>query len=682
MSSKAAPPDHMQEFPDGAAVEYYSSSHGGWVPAKVQGFNVEKNYYELDIQPMAFLNKVRAPTAQTPFAQGHEGTHEGGGKRRTVQPHAQVTSDKGAQNLLMPSQDAAQAERPAAPHKMVRPCDQCKCGFPPSDLLTTPCQHVFCTPCMQGHVLNLDYLRVRVGCPQCRIAIPTLMVRQIVGDRVFAEGQAKMEREDEELARRMHEDLEAERQVAAPAQAHRVPDLSPGQRAPDDLRRNPEPRPKQRAREDNRANAVATNPFAGFFVRDGKEVKEPRTPARPQGDNKEPRRHERTPAAIPAPPREVVGGVPCPTIEESTWRPCGLCDARLPVEQLLGPDCEHAFCPPCIEEHVLRNDFVREPVLCPVKGCTTALTSLQVQHAVGKKAYADRRIAADEEAVRALQQEFEREERSADAKRHVFQCPVCLFDGSLDEAIEFDCSHKLCSTCFSSYLESKIMEAQVSAEELVCPIPGCKTEITVAQVQGATADGPLWEKFLYFRMNQWVPESGERIIECPTPDCSKFVVPRDQDFVQCPVCKKEWCSKCGGDKHDKVTCEEYKRWKGDNENADQNFEALMAEQMWRRCPHCGMPSERESGCNFMQCRSPICQKKRYWCYVCGLKLAKEDHYSHYQRGPYEDECKTPLDKRIELKRPVGAVVTPAADEEGVLGVLRGWLGGVGVPLAG
>merc|ERR1719386_550802 len=95
----------------------------------------------------------------------------------------------------------------------------------------------------------------------------------------------------------------------------------------------------------------------------------------------------------------------------------------------------------------------------------------------------------------------------------------------------------------------------------------------------------------------------------------------------------------------------------------------MAAEQWRRCPACSAPSERESGCNFMQCRSEICRKRTYWCYVCGLQLKKEDHYSHYPRGPYEDECHTPEKDRL----PAGAGLAPQPLVNGAVAAAAGAL---------
>lgn len=58
----------------------------------------------------------------------------------------------------------------------------------------------------------------------------------------------------------------------------------------------------------------------------------------------------------------------------------------------------------------------------------------------------------------------------------------------------------------------------------------------------------------------------------------------------------------------------------------------------RRCPTCLIPIEKESGCNFMTCRSVQCNGKSYFCFICGEVLKSGDHFKHFPKGPYEGVC--------------------------------------------
>ena len=50
---------------------------------------------------------------------------------------------------------------------------------------------------------------------------------------------------------------------------------------------------------------------------------------------------------------------------------------------------------------------------------------------------------------------------------------------------------------------------------------------------------------------------------------------------------------------------------------DPVFE-LIRKQFWNRCPKCGAPIEKTSGCNHMTCRC-----KNEFCYYCGKNYAEQ-----------------------------------------------------------
>lgn len=567
-----------------------------------------------------------------------------------------------------------------------RPCGLCHSRLPVDDLLGPDCDHLFCAPCLRAHVLAADFLRKRVNCPACDMQMTPPQISHAVGADLYAQKQAEMALQDEELARKMAEEMEAlERaQVAQEAAAGQnvgggVVGAAAGA-APLD------------------PSAV---PAAASGGGDGGHGARERTFAPPAragaaaeaGGAGSHGRHFLAAALNPAAAPMVLaaqgaGGAPAARPKARAMprlgRTCGLCGSA--TEELMGPPaCQHRFCTPCLRGHTVAIDFAHRPVLCPASGCSAELPVLQVQQLVGEELYALRQSEADAQAARALQERFTREAEQAQAQNE-FQCPLCLDHSRRDEAIELDCDHKFCAPCFRAYLESKIQDAQVAEDELICPIPDCRKGITVLQVEGAVTGTPLWDKFLQFRARLWRPASADgAIVDCPTPGCGQFVVPPDAEFVQCPVCNRDFCPRCGSETHPGVTCQAFKAWRADNANVDQHFEELMAQERWRRCPKCGAPSERESGCNFMQCRSETCRKRTYWCYVCGKELAKEDHYTHFPKGPYEDECHTPEAERLWGPPPeqtwsrsaAGAAVAVgqagAAAVAAVGGAVRGWL---------
>merc|ERR1712216_501942 len=192
------------------------------------------------------------------------------------------------------------------------------------------------------------------------------------------------------------------------------------------------------------------------------------------------------------------------------------------------------------------------------------------EYCVGEAAYKEARameqkaqMERDEEMVREMQREIEEAERAEVQKRAQFTCPLCFDEAHFDDGIALDCDHRLCVECFKNYLTSRISEAQVADDELICPIPKCETQITVTQIEGATKGDSLWDKFLQFRMNLWRPPTAEgSIIECANNSCEcRFVASKTLKKVECPMCKTAFCPGCGEEPHEENTCEEYAEWK-------------------------------------------------------------------------------------------------------------------------
>jgi len=256
----------------------------------------------------------------------------------------------------------------------------------------------------------------------------------------------------------------------------------------------------------------------------------------------------------------------------------------------------------------------------------------------------------DEECARRLQVEYDREAEEK-AARARFKCPLCLETASFDESVELDCLHRVCRDCLSGYVEVKIREKRLAADELCCPMPACGAEITVPQVEGLTRGTPQWERFLAGRAELWRPgeHEPEVLVVCPTPDCTRFVAAASASEVECPRCHQSFCPRCLCG-HPGRTCAEHEAWRRANEAGDRAFEELMREKQWQRCPRCGAPVERARGCNFMTCASERCRGKTHFCYLCGAELTRTQHISHFPRGPFSSSCAA-VDRRGEATLP-------------------------------
>jgi hypothetical protein len=110
----------------------------------------------------------------------------------------------------------------------------------------------------------------------------------------------------------------------------------------------------------------------------------------------------------------------------------------------------------------------------------------------------------------------------------------------------------------------------------------------------------------------------------------------DEDIwkmIRCGKCKHEFCGKCGEKPHKRqadqdIDCEEYSRWRQENEKGDESFALYMKEKKIFPCPRCHNAGELKSGCKFLYCRC-----KANFCALCGVQLKEQQHFAHFQNGP-------------------------------------------------
>eukprot|EP00438_Fugacium_kawagutii_P004463 Skav232386 [mRNA] locus=scaffold1077:325562:330093:- [translate_table: standard] len=91
----------------------------------------------------------------------------------------------------------------------------------------------------------------------------------------------------------------------------------------------------------------------------------------------------------------------------------------------------------------------------------------------------------------------------------------------------------------------------------------------------------LFQRLLDFQAQRFEPEDGERLLNCPSPNCIKMLVPaslvEQRADVNCPQCKQSFCAACTQPSH-LGSCEE-----AELKRMDPAIRELMAKQHWKRC---------------------------------------------------------------------------------------------------
>lgn len=109
----------------------------------------------------------------------------------------------------------------------------------------------------------------------------------------------------------------------------------------------------------------------------------------------------------------------------------------------------------------------------------------------------------------------------------------------------------------------------------------------------------VFEKYEKFKLRSFrlEDEEGVLVFHCPGADCECFcIVDKDATQYKCPACEYECCPKCKEDSHEGSTCEEFKKWRLENSEAEKLFEQMLQKEGLMKCPVCGAPVERVSGC--------------------------------------------------------------------------------------
>ena len=277
---------------------------------------------------------------------------------------------------------------------------------------------------------------------------------------------------------------------------------------------------------------------------------------------------------------------------------CEICRRLL---KCLETECGHCMCLNCSKNHCLSqtNWNLIGTIRCP--GCERILSETFL-----RKVFNDKKIQKIRNKI------------DKPKKIPKFDCKICLCNYPVDQSITLTCDHRFCEACIKSYLQGQIMSSKVAESELICPIENCQQEVTPQEVQG-NVEPQIYERFLEFRLRE-LPMK-----ECP--HCNfKFQVERNAQEINCLNCKKDFCPECN-QSHKGMKCEEFKK---EEELKDLNYS---------KCPSCQEAVVKESGCNFLRCPYPRC--RTYFCLLCGDKLVRSDHYSHYKKtGPFGITCNT------------------------------------------
>lgn len=187
------------------------------------------------------------------------------------------------------------------------------------------------------------------------------------------------------------------------------------------------------------------------------------------------------------------------------------------------------------------------------------------------------------------------------------ECQICC---DIGELTGLACGHRACNGCWTAYLTEKIMDGRQC--EIECMMPKCKLIIEDEKINLYISDPTVLDMYQKMTVNSYVM-TNIFYKWCPGAECGRAVKLPDCDrhIITCP-CGSIFCSTCGNDTHEPISCEYLKYWRKRCQEDAETCNWIVAHT--KECPKCHTTIEKNGGCNHMSCRSSSCRYE--FCWLC------------------------------------------------------------------
>ncbi len=220
-----------------------------------------------------------------------------------------------------------------------------------------------------------------------------------------------------------------------------------------------------------------------------------------------------------------------------------------------------------------------------------------------------------------LEAEWRANQKLLDEK--VYSCGICFCEEKIEDIYVLDdCFHRFCLLCMKEHCQAQISNGNTT--EISCPHVGCQHKLSYEEVQQIVAtDADTKSKFEAFLIKETL-ERNERIVWCPK-GCGNGVEVEagDRLAVYCAKCDFRFCRNCQVEWHESTTCEMYREWEQENNEAQERFNEWSSANA-KACPNpkCKSMIEKDGGCNHMTCKK--CKKE--FCWACGKAWVGGNHF--------------------------------------------------------
>jgi len=201
-------------------------------------------------------------------------------------------------------------------------------------------------------------------------------------------------------------------------------------------------------------------------------------------------------------------------------------------------------------------------------------------------------------------------------------CEICCYDVPPWRAVRLKCSHGwYCAQCVLKHAEARLA---MGAANVTCP--ECFVTLDERDIRKMLPT-EIMDRLQARSVEQAVSSAAD-LWSCPTPNCPMRVALDDGELplLQCPVCNKDSCLRCGAQPyHKNLTCEEHARQsrarrKGKNQDMDR-FMQWIEKTGTKQCPTCRMAVTKQNldsqHTQYKECHKMVCRNcDTRFCFKC------------------------------------------------------------------
>ena len=235
-------------------------------------------------------------------------------------------------------------------------------------------------------------------------------------------------------------------------------------------------------------------------------------------------------------------------------------------------------------------------------------------------------------------------------------CELCYEDVKIWDAKSLRCNHWFCDNCWKEQIQANIGFGKLWSE-FRCLQNKCRCLMGYDFFKSLNLDQDKKLMYLYFKkIGQAIAQNSPTIIGCKVKDCIKYIelpselLAKDFQSKQAIVkarekelgystykekypcedhfcfCYNNICIGCEEMGHEPAKCEDANKWRKNVDKKKNELSDLWIMRHTKKCPHCGIPTEKNQGCDHMCCR----QCKKHWCWIC--ESGDWQNYNHKCKG--------------------------------------------------